>query len=54
MGDKNTLPYELTYSEKPSSGSKNMKRFAVLVKPQNVNDIITSLKEWDLKQQYMT
>jgi nitrogen regulatory protein PII len=49
MGDKNTLPYELTYSEKPSSGSKNMKRLAVLVKPQNVNDIITSLKEMGLE-----
>jgi nitrogen regulatory protein PII len=49
MGDKNTLPYELTYSEKPSTGSKNMKRLAVLVKPQNVNDIITSLKEMGLE-----
>jgi nitrogen regulatory protein PII len=49
MGDKNTLPYELTYSEKPSTGSKNMKRLAVLVKPQNVDDIITSLKETGLE-----
>jgi nitrogen regulatory protein PII len=49
MGNKNTLPYELTYSEKPSSGSKNMKRLAVLVKPQNVNDITTSLKEMGLE-----
>lgn len=49
MGSKNTLPYELTYSEKPSTGSKNMKRLAVLVKPQNVNDIITSLKEMGLE-----
>lgn len=49
MGDKNTLPYELTYSERPSSGSKNMKRLAVLVKPQNVNDITTSLKEMGLE-----
>jgi nitrogen regulatory protein PII len=49
MVDKNTLPYELTYSEKPSTGSKNMKRLAVLVKPQNVNDIITSLKEMGLE-----
>lgn len=49
MGNKNTLPYELTYSEKPSTGSKNMKRLAVLVKPQNVNDIITSLKEMGLE-----
>lgn len=49
MGDKSTLPYELTYSEKPSTGSKNMKRLAVLVKPQNVNDIIISLKEMGLE-----
>ena len=49
MGNKNTLPYELTYSEKPSTGSKNMKRLAVFVKPQNVNDIITSLKEMGLE-----
>jgi nitrogen regulatory protein PII len=49
MGDKNMLPYELTYSEKPSSGSKNMKRLAVLVKPQNVNDITISLKEMGLE-----
>jgi nitrogen regulatory protein PII len=49
MGNKNTLPYELTYSEKPSTGSKNMKRLAVLVKPQNANDIITSLKEMGLE-----
>ena len=49
MGNKNTLPYELTYSEKPSMDSKNMKRLAVLVKPQNVNDIITSLKEMGLE-----
>ena len=49
MEDKNTLPYELTYSERPSSGSKNMKRLGVLVKPQNVNDITTSLKEMGLE-----
>jgi hypothetical protein len=49
MGDKSTLPYELTYSEKPSMGSKNMKRLAVLVKPQNVNDIISPLKEMGLE-----
>jgi nitrogen regulatory protein PII len=49
MGNKNMLPYELTYSDKPSTGSKNMKRLAVLVKPQNVNDIITSLKEMGLE-----
>jgi hypothetical protein len=28
---------------------KSMKRLAVLVKPQNVNDIISSLKEMGLK-----
>lgn len=49
MGNKSTLPYELTYSEKPSTGSKNMKRLAVLVKPQNVNDIVSPLKEMGLE-----
>jgi nitrogen regulatory protein PII len=49
MGDKSTLPYELTYSERPSTGSKNMKRLAVLVKPQNVNDIVSPLKEMGLE-----
>ena len=47
--DKTMLPYEVTYSEKPSTGSKNMKRLAVLVKLQNVNDIISPLKEIGLE-----
>lgn len=49
VGSKTTLPYEVTYSEKPSMGSKGMKRLAVLAKPQNVNDIISSLKEMGLE-----
>jgi len=49
VGDKTMLPYEVTYSEKPSIGSKNMKRLAVLVKPQNVNDILSPLKEMGLE-----
>jgi nitrogen regulatory protein PII len=49
VGDKTMLPYEVTYSEKPSTGSKNMKRLAVLVKLQNVNDIISPLKEIGLE-----
>jgi nitrogen regulatory protein PII len=49
VGSKTTLPYEVTYSEKPSTGSKSMKRLAVIVKPQNVSDIISSLKEMGLE-----
>jgi nitrogen regulatory protein PII len=49
IGDKTTLPYEITYSEKPSMASKGMKRLAVLVKPQNVNDVISPLKEMGLE-----
>jgi nitrogen regulatory protein PII len=49
VGEKNSLPYEVSYSEKPNTGSNNMKRLAVLVKPQNVNDIISPLKEMGLE-----
>ena len=49
VGSKTSLPYEVTYSEKPSMSSKNMKRLAVLVKPQNVNDIVSPLKEMGLE-----
>jgi nitrogen regulatory protein PII len=49
VGSKATLPYEVTYSEKPSTDSKSMKRLAVIVKPQNVSDIISSLKEMGLE-----
>lgn len=43
-----TLPFEVSYSERPSKKSKNMKRLAVIVKPQNLDAIISSLKEMGL------
>lgn len=46
--DKTTLPFEVTYSEKPSKKSKSMKRLAVIVKAENVDDIISSLKALSL------
>ena len=46
--DKMTLPFEVTYSEKPSKKSKSMKRLAVIVKPENVDSITTSLREMGL------
>jgi hypothetical protein len=42
--DKTTLPFEVTYSEKPSKKSRSMKRLAVLLKPENVDGIISVLK----------
>jgi nitrogen regulatory protein PII len=46
--DKSTLPFEVRYAEMPGKeapGKKStMKRLAVLVKPENVGDIISSLK----------
>ena len=48
VGNKATLPFEVTYSEKPSMSSKSLKRLAVIVKPQNVEDI-SSLKEMGLE-----
>lgn len=42
--DKMSLPFEITYSEKPSKKSKNMKRLAVLLKPENVDSVIAGLK----------
>ena len=43
--EKLTLPFEVDYSEKPSKKSKNMKRLAVIVKPENLDEMISSLKE---------
>jgi nitrogen regulatory protein PII len=43
--EKLTLPFEVGYSEKPSKKSKNMKRLAVIVKPENLDEMISSLKE---------
>jgi len=46
--DNSTLPFEVKYKEMPSKeapGEKStMKRLAVLVKPESVGDIISSLK----------
>ena len=39
-----TLPFEVPYSEKPSKQSKGMKRLAVIVKPEKVDSMISSLK----------
>jgi len=48
--DKMTLPFEVTYSDMPGKErSKNMKRLAVVVKPENVDGIISSLKEVNLE-----
>jgi hypothetical protein len=47
--DKLTLPFEVAYSEKPSENSKNMKRLAFIVKPENLDDIVLSLKEMGLE-----
>ena len=47
--DKLTLPFEVAYSQKPSEKSKNMKRLAVIVKPENLDGIILSLKEMGLE-----
>ncbi|MGC2381925.1 MAG: P-II family nitrogen regulator [Nitrososphaeraceae archaeon] len=49
VGDKLTLPFEVAYSEKPSDKPKGMKRLAVIVKPENVAEIISSLKEMGLE-----
>ncbi len=46
--DNSSLPFEVRYAEMPGKeapGKKStMKRLAVLVKPENVGDIISSLK----------
>ncbi|MGI0048110.1 MAG: P-II family nitrogen regulator [Nitrososphaera sp.] len=42
--DKTTLPFEVEYSEKPSKKSRSMKRLAVLLKPENVDGIVATLK----------
>ncbi len=46
--EKTTLPFEVSYSERPSKTSKNMKRLAVIVKPENLEELISSLKELGL------
>lgn len=42
--DKTTLPFEVTYAEKPGKKPRSMKRLAVLLKPENVDEIIAVLK----------
>lgn len=48
--DKATLPFEVTYSERPSgSKSRAMKRLAVIVKPEKVDGIVASLRAGGLE-----
>ena len=47
-GEKMTLPFEVSYSERPSKKSKNMKRLAIIVKPENLEAMISSLKDMGL------
>jgi nitrogen regulatory protein PII len=47
--DKLTLPFEVSYSQMPSKKSKTMKRLAVIVKPENLDEIISSLNEMGLE-----
>ena len=49
VGEKTTLPFEVPYSEKPSKQSKGMKRLAVIVKPEKVDSMISSLREMGLE-----
>jgi nitrogen regulatory protein PII len=44
-----TLPFEVSYGEMPAKKSRTMKRLAVLVKPENVNEILSSLKDLKLE-----
>ena len=49
--DKSNLPFEVTYSESAGSKSKtsSMKRLAVLLKPENVDSITSTLRELGLE-----
>jgi nitrogen regulatory protein PII len=48
--DKSTLPFEVTYAERPSSKSRtSMKRLAVLLKPENVDTITSTLRALGLE-----
>lgn len=44
-----TLPFEVTYSEAPSSKSRTMKRLAVLVKPEKVDGLVAALRAGGLE-----
>jgi nitrogen regulatory protein PII len=49
--DKANLPFEVTYSERPGSKSRttSMKRLAVLLKPENVESITSTLRALGLE-----
>jgi nitrogen regulatory protein PII len=49
--DKSNLPFEVTYSESVGSKSKtsSMKRLAVLLKPENVDSITSTLRALGLE-----
>lgn len=50
--DKSNLPFEVTYSESVGSSkskTSSMKRLAVLLKPQNVDSITSTLRELGLE-----
>lgn len=49
--DKSSLPFEVTYSESVGSKSKtsSMKRLAVLLKPENVDSITSTLRALGLE-----
>ena len=47
--DSTTLPFEVTYTEAPGKESRTMKRLAVIVKAENVNDIVSSLRDLNLE-----
>jgi nitrogen regulatory protein PII len=47
--DKMNLPFEMSYSEMPSKKSKNLKRLAVIVKPEKLDGIISSIREMGLE-----
>ena len=50
--DKSSLPFEVEYAQKPSSKSKttsSMKRLAVVLKPENVDSITSTLRELGLE-----
>ena len=47
--DKTTLPFEVTYSEKPSKRSRTMKRLAILLKPESVDEVISVIRGLNLE-----
>ena len=49
--DKSNLPFEVTYSKSVGRSQKtsSMKRLAVLLKPQNVDSITSTLRELGLE-----